>query len=315
MDKTITIAGKNYPLENMDTSALRQVWVGARTTFRFYSFSFKGIELIVLEPKSSQKFTPRKLRLISERLQAIMGKDIVFLFESLPFVERNRLVEQDVYFVISGKYVFLPNLLIAARETEPVKGEKLTVVAQWLLLAFLQGVDINHKTAREIEFASPFRYVTLTRAFRLLEGVRLCKIEIGDDKFKRIVFDADKKALYEQAKKYLVQPVKQRLFCDEVKDVQRYKMAGISALSHYTSLNPDETVTIAMTADDWKKRNEGDFQNINTIEGDCGIEVWHYPPIPNNGHYVDVLSLALSLQDDHDPRVEKEVETIIEKLW
>lgn len=315
MDKTITIAGKNYPLENIDAPTLRQVWVEARTAFRFYSFSFKGVELIVLEPKSSQKFTPRKLRLISERLGAIMGKNVLFLLEGVPFVERNRLVEQDVFFVVSGKYAFLPNLLITARETEPIKGEKLTAVAQWLLLAFLQGVDINHRTAKEIECASPFRYVTLTRAFRLLEGVGLCKIEIGDDKFKRIVFDADKKALFEQAKKFLVQPVKQRLFCDEIKDVQRYKLAGISALSHYSSLNPDETVTIAVTADDWKKRNEGDFQNINTIEGDCCIEIWHYPPIPNNEHYVDVLSLALSLQDDHDPRVEKEVELMIEKLW
>lgn len=71
----------------------------------------------------------------------------------------------------------------------------------------------------------------------------------------------------------------------------------------------------AITADDWKKRNEGDFQNINPTEGNCCIEIWQYPSIPINEHFVDMLSLAISLQDDHDPRVEKEVELMIEKLW
>jgi hypothetical protein len=55
--------------------------------------------------------------------------------------------------------------------------------------------------------------------------------------------------------------------------------------------------------------------NVNPIEGDFCVEIWQYPPIPTDKEYVDKLSLVLSLQDDHDPRVEKEVELIIEKLW
>lgn len=315
MNKTISIAGKAYVLDNIDGQILRQVWVEARTAFRFYSCNFKGVELLVLEPKSSQKFTPRKLRLTSERLHSIMGKDVVFLFEQLPYVERNRLIEQDVFFVVSEKYVFLPNLLIAARETEPVRGEKMTAVAQWLLLAYLQGIEINHKTAKEMEQVSPFQYVTLTRAFRLLEGLELCAIETGDDKYKRIVFDVDKKALFERSKKYLVHPVKQCWHCDEIKNIEQYKQAGISALSHYSALNPDGTTTIALTAEQWKNRDVEGFINVNLIEGDYCVEVWQYPPIPADIRYVDKLSLALSLQDDHDPRVEKEIELMIEQLW
>lgn len=315
MNKTISIAGKDYVLDNINGQVLRQIWVEARTSFRFYSCNFKGAELLVLEPKSSQKYTPRKLRLTSERLRPIMGKDVVFLFEQLPYVERNRLIEQDVFFVVSGKYAFLPNLLIAARETEPVRGEKLTAAAQWLLLAYLQGVDINHKTAKEMEQLSPFQYVTLTRAFRLLEGLELCAIETGDNKYKHIRFDTDKKALFERSMKYLVHPVKQCWYCDEIKNTEQYKLAGISALSHYSALNPDGTTAIALTAEQWKNRNVDDFLNVNPIEGDCCVEIWQYPPIPTDKQYVDKLSLALSLQNDHDPRVEKEVELMIEQLW
>ena len=315
MNKTISIAGKNYVLENIDGQILRQIWVEARTAFHFYSCNFKGNELLLLEPKSSQKYTPRKLRLTARRLNGLLGKDVVFIFETLPYVERNRLIEQDVFFVVSGKYAFLPNLLIAVRETEPVKREKLTAAAQWLLLAYLQGVEVNHKTAKEMEHLTPFQYVTLTRAFRLLEGLELCSIETGDDKYKRIRFDTDKKALFERSKKHLVHPVKQRWYCDEIKNNELYKLAGISALSHYSALNPDGTMTIALTTEQWKNRNEDDFLNVNPIEGDCCVEIWQYPPIPTDKRYVDKLSLALSLQNDHDPRVEKEVELMIEQLW
>lgn len=310
-NKSISIAGKDYPLDNLDSQVLRQVWVEARTSFHFYSCVFKGTELIMLEPKSAQTPSPRKLRLISERLRSIIEKDVVFLFESLPYFERNRLIDQDVFFVVSGKYAFLPNLVIAARETEKVRGEKLTAAAQWLLLAYLQGLDVNHKTIKEVEQVSPYQYVTLTRAFRLLEGLELCDIKPDANKRKRIDFDTDKKQLLERSLKYLVQPVKQQLYCDAIKAPGRYKLSNISALSHYSALNPDGTTTVALTAEQWKARNENDFMNVNPLEGDCRIEIWQYPPIPTDKQYVDKLSLALSLQNDHDPRVEKEVELMI----
>jgi len=315
MNKTIVIAGKEYPLVSIDTSTLRQVWVEVRAAFQFYSGSFKGLDIVWLEQKSKQRFTPRKLRMMAERLNTIMGNPIVFLFESLPYFERNRLIEQDVYFIVSGKYAFLPNLLIAAREAEPIKGEKLTAVAQWLLLAYLQGMYVNRKTIKEVERVSPYQYVTLTRAFRLLERLELCSMETDEARFRHIVFSKDKRTLYEQARKFFVSPVKQRLYCDKVRQPQQYKRAGISALSHYSALNPDETTTLTMTADQWRNRDEDDFMNVNPIEGDYCVEIWLYPPIPADEEYVDKLSLVLSLQGDHDPRVEKEVEILLEKLW
>ena len=315
MNTEITIAGKNYQLESIGKRELRQVWVEARTAFHFYAITFKDCDFVLLEPKPLQKYTPRKLKLTAERLSTILGKPIAFLFESLPYVERNRLIEQDVYFIVSGKYAFLPNLLMAVRETEPIKGERLTAAAQWLLLAYLQGTDLNHKTLKETEQVSPYQYVTLTRAFRLLEGLGLCTMETSEDKCKHIVFGEDRKTLFEQAKKYFIQPVKQRLYCDGINDIQEYKQSGISALSHYSALNPDRTTTIALTAEQWKNHDVDDFVNVNPIEGDYCVEIWQYPPIPTNANYVDRLSLALSLQDENDPRVEKEVELMIEKLW
>ncbi len=315
MKDIVIIAGKQYPLEIIGGSMLRKVWVEARAAFRFYSINFKGVDLILLETKSSVRFTPRKLKLMAERLNGVMGKPAVFLFENLSYVERNRLIEQDVYFIVSGKYAYLPNLLLSVRETEPMGAERLSAVAQWLLLAYLQGMEIHHKTAQELEQIAPFRYVTLTRAFRLLEGLGLCQIATDENRFRHISFDADKRALFEQAKEYFIPPAKQRMYCDKVVSPQRYKKSGINALSHYSSLNPEDMTTLALTVGQWKNRKVDDFVNVNPIEGDYCVEIWHYPPVPTDERYVDRLSLALSLADDHDPRVEKEVELMIEKIW
>ena len=56
------------------------------------------------------------------------------------------------------------------------------------------------------------------------------------------------------------------------------------------------------------------MENPNIYDGNHIIEIWKYPvvsKIGDNNQWVDRLSLALSLREDDDPRVEKEVERII----
>lgn len=47
------------------------------------------------------------------------------------------------------------------------------------------------------------------------------------------------------------------------------------------------------------------------------IEVWKYSPQMDlqQDEYVDKLSLYLSLVNENDPRVEKELETLINEIW
>ena len=62
------------------------------------------------------------------------------------------------------------------------------------------------------------------------------------------------------------------------------------------------------------KENEN-FKNLNPIEGQYKIECWKYHPIESDMQTVDKISLALSLKETDDPRIEKEVETMMKKLW
>ncbi len=97
-----------------------------------------------------------------------------------------------------------------------------------------------------------------------------------------------------------------------------YPECSINALAHYSRLNPDEERMLAMTAKEYGELNKAEaFVGQNQYDGNYIIEVWKYQPLIQNedaGVYVDKLSLVLSLKEEDDPRVEGEVEYIIERM-
>ena len=55
----------------------------------------------------------------------------------------------------------------------------------------------------------------------------------------------------------------------------------------------------------------------NEFDSNIIIEAWKYPPVTAIGtkaEWVDRLSLAISLSEDEDPRVEGEVERLINEI-
>ena len=91
-------------------------------------------------------------------------------------------------------------------------------------------------------------------------------------------------------------------------------LAGASALSRHTMLNDDDAITYAVDSQAFGAL-KSDFSFLNPIEGRYRVEVWSYSPIPSENETVDKLSLALSLKDYDDPRIEKEIKTMLEGLW
>ena len=95
-------------------------------------------------------------------------------------------------------------------------------------------------------------------------------------------------------------------------------ICGINALAHYTWLNPDPEKMFMLTNKEYRTLKEsGVLENPNTYDGSIIIEVWKYPAIGlagENIQWVDRLSLAITLAKDNDPRIEKEVERMINNI-
>lgn len=313
----IIIAGQQIELIPLRKDELRGVFVDAVLGYSFYKANFNGQRFCLLVSKRAEKSTPTKYKQLSNKLEQLLACPIVFLFDRLENYERNRLIERGVYFVVSEKYVYLPYLIINAKETDKNNADGLTTSAQFLLLYHLQVKNITGLTVREVEELVSYKYVTLTRAITNLEALHLCRSEKGTDRQKRIFFDDAPAILWQKSQSYLNTPIKKVVYCNEMKSVN-FPICGINALSHYSNLNPETTAMFAMDESEFRNAElSGLFRNLNSVEGETKIEVWKYTPVTekNTSDFVDKLSLYLTLRDDRDPRVEKELELMISKLW
>ncbi len=307
--KSIIIAGQVIALTPLEKEELKGVYVDALVRFNFYSGEINEHSFMLLEHKKSENLRPLQYKQIASRIGKIISLPILFEFDRLESYQRNRFIQQGVHFVVSDKYVFLPFLLINAKDSAPIVADKLTPIAQYILLRQIQSGEFNALSVRDIERITPYKYVTLTRAIRILEELGLCKVVIGSDRVKTLQFNSGKE-LWESAEEYLINPISKVAYCS---NANTGVVCSYNALAHYTNLNPDNTSYYAIYEKEYKEWSKG-CKDLNSYEGEVKIEVWRYPSIESNG-YVDRLSLYLTLKDDKDPRVEKELEKLIQQLW
>ena len=310
----VKVAGKPLQLVRMAKDELRGIPIDIKLRFVFWRAHFNGYEFCLLEAKKSENHASTDCLRLAKRLEELIYMPIVFLFQNLQFVERNRLIERGVYFIVSDKYAYLPFLIINTREVVQKKAEELSAVAQYILLYHLQVGSLNGASMTELEKKLPYTYVTISRAFKALDDLQLCKITKDENRNKRIYFDDEPRDIWGQVLPYLKSPVKRVVYCDSIKGDMSLVYGSITALSHYTHLNPDEVNTFVMDIKQFKAMQEKKaFENLNASEGNIRMEIWNYPPLLQD--YADPLSLYLTLKDDKDPRVEKELETMIDRLW
>ena len=317
--KEIAILGRPIQLQERSKAQMEGATIGDLLTYKFYDGEFHGMPLLFAEPKGKVA-TPRCLSVTANNLTSLLQLPIVFLLPACPAYERQRLIDKDVYFVVSEKYVHLPMLLANERVRKTKQAKTLTPVAQYLLLYHLQIGSIEGMAARDIEDKIPYSYASITLGLTCLEDLGLCKKVAEASKRKVIHFDMKGMNLWEQAQPFLVNPVEERIYCDGLLSDDSFPECGINALAHYTRLNPDPERTIMMSVKQLRNFKSSEaLMRPNEFDGNIIREAWKYPPVTAIGvkaEWVDKLSLAISLREDEDPRVEGEVERLInETEW
>ena len=312
--KTVIISGKPISLQERSKAQMKGISIGDSLTYRFFDGCFHYIPLLFAEPKGKIP-TPRSLAFTASELNEKFGLPVVFLINECPAYERQRLIHKDVYFIVSEKYAHLPMLIANERIRRTKKAKRLTSVAQYLLLYHLQIESLEGKAAQDIDGKVPYSYPSITLGITCLADMGFCQKMADGAKRKVLHFNECGKQLWEKVQPFLIDPVEERVYCDEVHSEDSYPTCGINALAHYTWLNPDPERIIMMTVKQLRDlRASGALVRPNEYDGSIVIEAWKYPPVTRKGteaEWVDKLSLAISLREDADPRVEGEVERLI----
>lgn len=312
MNNIISIIGVSAELIPVERSKLRGLNADMLLRFLYYTANFKGQDLCVIQAKNmNESITPSQYKRITQQIEALVGVPVAVLLDSLAYYERERLIDQGVYFIISDKYAFLPSLIVNTRARKIKQTTKLIPAAQYILLYYLLSEE-KEFTIKELERTTKYNYVALARAVSNLEDCKLCYSKTDLTRTKFIRFEDSRRELWEKSQKYLTSPVKKVIYCDFIPKGE-FSISGVNALSQYSHLNPEQYGTWAI----WEKCFANKGGQYNVIEGAYKIEVWNYPtfmPFHPDSKIVDKLSLYLSMKDDPDSRIEKELEIMIEEM-
>ena len=315
MNESISILGIQTELVPMQRNTLRGLNADTLLRFSFFSSVFNRQPLCIIFPNNKEEsIPPSKYKKITEQIEAVVNMPVaVLLKNSRIYIQRERLINQGVYFIVSDKYAFLPSIIVNARLKKKEKLEKLTPAAQYILLYYLLCEKVNNEfSIKELEAIVPYNYVAIARAVTNLEGCGLCQSDVNNTGTKQICFAETKQELWEKAQSYLSSPVKNVMYSD-IRPKGNFSMSGVNALSHYSHLNPEKYETSAI----WDRNFKREDGQYNEVEGLYKIEIWKYPttiPYQEDGEIVDKLSLYLSMKDNPDSRIEKELEIMIEEM-
>jgi len=275
-------------------------------------------EVLLMQKISPEHTTPlqyhKQMRLVEEKLQT----PVVFLLPEIKPYDRNRLIQKQINFIIENKQMFIPQLLIDFKEYGGVTLQStfLQPAAQTMVIYQLQKQNLNGLNYKQIAKKLNYSYLTISRAVENMFQFGICKTE--GTKEKTIVFEVNKKELWEKALPIMRTPVKKKVFINEKLPDNMVFKTNINALAFYTNLNDDGNSYYAIShADFLKLKKEKKIKTTSNYDGDHIVELWRYNPgILTQNNYVDPLSLYLAYKDSEDERIEMALEQIInDYIW
>lgn len=247
------------------------------------------------------------------RLGTFCPWPVVLELPALSRQRKNSLIAERIPFVVPGKQLYLPFLGAVLSERNDVEAapepiDKLLPSAQMLLFAFILGgnepIHLSEMTKRFHCSA-----MTMSRAAQQLVQAGLLR---RNTQGVQILLSSDltPRALYHTALPHLISPVRKTMYIDRAELPKDVFSAGLSALSEQAFINPPFVETWGTVAQE-KSFTTKSMLLVDTTK-QCAVEFWKYDPrLVSGSLYVDPLSLAASLSDTNDERVEQSVDTLL----
>lgn len=246
------------------------------------------------------------------------GLDVAFYFERLTKVQRDALIKHRIPFFSVPDQIYLPFLGIAIKnnfkKNHIVSVDKMMPVTQSLFLYLLYNQEYDYILKKQAAEKLGLTRTSITRASEQLKQMGLItELNCGKEVHMSTPFCGLE--LFEKAKPYLINPIQKRICISEKDKPENILVAGESALSMGSMLGAPREITYAIykKEDIIKSWSEID-PKWQTDEPVCYVELWKYDPVvfARNGS-VDPVSLAMSLRDDEDERVQGELQTYLEE--
>ena len=303
------IFGLSIRYEPWDNKSILPLYIV--NSYQFYTTYIENIRCIVIKPIEELPTLPSLKKQI-QKIRVIDDGPVVLYSKTISFYRRKSLLENHIPFM-TDKQVFLPfigTLLVDEKEREKIK-DKFVYSTQLLFLAYMY----NHEKkvyVSDLSKSLPFSAMTLSRAVKQLDMTDLFSV-YKDGVNKVIESKYSYKELFERIQHYLLTPVRQVGYMDQSLVTDYMILAGESALSEMSMLNPSRIRTYAVYGKDFD--NSQLIDELIDPDVQVKVEIWAYDPhLFTHTNIADTLSIVLSLKENKDERIEKILEDILKPL-
>lgn len=289
------------PYYILDRYQIEQVWIDQVRTLFLY-------------PRTELERIPTIKKHI-QKIQTVENLPIILILNAITRQRRQYLLDARIPFIVVEKQIYLPFMGIALQEkyeTEYTISQKLQPSAQLLLLHYIYQ-NTEKLYAGELTKLFGITSMTISRSVKQLEQTGLFYTE-KDGVQKVLIVKQQGKALFEQMKTWTINPVRKSIYIPKNQVETNMLKAGYTALAEKSMLNPSPILSYAAESEK-AHALESTTQLLDT-DRQVQLQLWKYNPhiLSANG-MVDSLSLALSLADDGDERVEDAVDDMLNDLW
>ena len=263
-------------------------------------------------------FTTEVLRTHLIKVQKTLNALVVAVLPPVDAYKRLRLIEKKVPFIVPGKQIYMPDLMISLKEHGNIRVEdkqpaNMQPAAQLILLYHLQVEPLEGLNLGAIAEKLRYNPMTITRAAFYFHNTGLCKIEGTKEKFLK--FEKTKRELWDIAEPKMINPINKTQFYTGYTLDQNLKKTNINALAHYTEVNDDQTEFYAMRPGYGRFIGGVNLKPIDPMEGNICIEEWKYDPcLLTRIDFIDPLSLYLCFRENKNERIEMALENLIDKF-
>lgn len=249
------------------------------------------------------------------KIKELSGYQYVLILDKLTTRQRDYLLRERIPYVVDGKQIYLPFMAIYLPERcdgEKNSREEILPSAQMLLLHFIYNGSRELPTSKAA-IDLKLTPMSISRASKQLEEMGLLKSR-KEGAQKILYCEETFEELFNKSKEVLQNPVKRTVYVSKDLVDDRLLESAYTALSKHSMIN-DSGLTYYATdkISSWRNKSTNNLEDSNK---QVAIEMWRYDPKKlSNNKEVDELSLALSLKDNEDERVQDAVDEMLDNVW
>lgn len=276
----------------------------------FHDIEMFDTTITLVIPNIINECSPIQLAKHHTKMTEAFRHPVVFVLDGIKSYNITRLSRARVDFLVTGKIVFIPSMMMVLRNIKDTVNEipdRMPPVAQLLILYHIEVEGLDGKSTATIATATGLAYPTINVALKWLAKKDIVKMVGGKE--KQVMFCLNGKMLWDKVLPLMTSPVERIVFTDIPITDSLY--SGETAMGHYTML-AEPTVSVVAISKNSAKINS---RLLNKHYGNIKTEIWKYDPtILSNNNCVDPLSLYLCMKDNKDERIQIECDTLIEEM-